>query len=160
MILLLQRSKPRSPGYPVLGRLTAPGLDIRTLEDPYILNKYLSFSGMGNADKQDHRGIYWPYTSIKIPGVTAIPAGKYRIYNTYSPRFKKELPLIVDVPDYTGIRCHSGESAEHSAGCIVLGERILHDRALLGSLEAVGKLISFLDGLVDEAWIEIKNPMD
>lgn len=48
---------------------------------------------------------------VKIQGQTAIPAGKYRIALDYSERFKKILPHILDVPNFTGIRVHAGNYA-------------------------------------------------
>ena len=49
----------------------------------------------------------------------AIPAGTYPLKRTWSPRFKKELPLIDNVPDREGIRIHMGTKPEHSTGCIL-----------------------------------------
>ena len=49
-----------------------------------------------------------------------IPAGTYPIERTWSPRFKKFLPLIDNVPDREGIRIHRGSIPEHSKGCILL----------------------------------------
>ena len=49
-----------------------------------------------------------------------IPAGTYPIERTWSPRFKKFLPLIENVPDREGIRIHRGTIPEHSKGCILL----------------------------------------
>lgn len=48
-----------------------------------------------------------------------IPAGTYPLKITYSPKFKKDLPLIDEVPDRTGIRIHMGTLPEHSTGCIL-----------------------------------------
>jgi hypothetical protein len=44
----------------------------------------------------------------KVYGETAIPYGKYKIIITYSQRFKRDLPLLVDVPHFSGIRIHPG----------------------------------------------------
>ena len=49
-----------------------------------------------------------------------IPAGTYPVERTWSPRFKKFLPLIENVPDRDGIRIHRGSLPEHSKGCILL----------------------------------------
>ena len=49
-----------------------------------------------------------------------IPAGIYPVERTWSPRLKKALPEILDVPDRTGIRIHMGSKPEHSKGCILL----------------------------------------
>lgn len=58
---------------------------------------------------------------VKIPNETAIPAGTYKVEVTYSPRFKRNLPLLVDVPNYTGIRIHEGSNKDHTSGCILVG---------------------------------------
>ena len=58
---------------------------------------------------------------VKIPNETAIPAGTYKVEVTYSPRFKRNLPLLVDVPNYTGIRIHNGSNKDHTSGCILVG---------------------------------------
>ena len=49
-----------------------------------------------------------------------IPAGEYKLIRTYSPRFKKQLPLLENVPDREGIRIHRGSIPEHSKGCILV----------------------------------------
>ena len=49
-----------------------------------------------------------------------IPAGTYPVENTWSPKFKKFLPLIKDVPDRDGLRIHKGTIPEHSKGCVLL----------------------------------------
>ena len=48
-----------------------------------------------------------------------IPAGTYPVERTWSPKFKKLLPLIQNVPDREGIRIHRGSIPEHSHGCIL-----------------------------------------
>lgn len=58
----------------------------------------------------------------KIPGKTAIPAGRYRVTLEYSPHFKRELPLLHDVPNFTGILIHAGNTNEDTRGCLLPGE--------------------------------------
>jgi F420-dependent methylenetetrahydromethanopterin dehydrogenase len=57
----------------------------------------------------------------KIDGKTAIPAGRYEIRDTYSPRFKKHVLELVGVPGFQGVRIHSGNTADDSEGCLILG---------------------------------------
>lgn len=57
----------------------------------------------------------------KINNHTAIPAGKYKIISTYSNKFKKNTPILLDVPGFTGIRIHSGNTSADTSGCILVG---------------------------------------
>lgn len=57
----------------------------------------------------------------KVYGKTAIPEGKYEIELTHSPRFKKILPEILNVPNFSGIRIHTGNSSKDTEGCILVG---------------------------------------
>jgi hypothetical protein len=58
----------------------------------------------------------------KIPGITAIPAGRYEIAVTFSNRFQKFLPLLLSVPDFQGVRIHPGNRPEDTEGCILVGQ--------------------------------------
>ena len=49
-----------------------------------------------------------------------IPEGTYKVERTWSPKFKKFLPEVLDVPERSGIRIHRGTIPEHSKGCILL----------------------------------------
>lgn|SRR5574343_717456 len=58
----------------------------------------------------------------KIMAKTAIPRGTYEVIVNYSNRFKVQMPLLLNVPNYAGVRIHTGNKAEHTEGCILLGE--------------------------------------
>ena len=58
---------------------------------------------------------------IKVKGNTCIPYGTYNVTITYSPRFKKNLPLINNVKGFDGIRIHSGNTPQDTEGCLLLG---------------------------------------
>lgn len=85
--------------------------------------------------------------SKKIKGKTAIPVGTYEIKITYSPRFKKYLPLLIAVPGFDGVRIHSGNTAEDTEGCILCGKntevgKVTNSRFWTGKvIEAIEKAL-------------------
>ena len=57
----------------------------------------------------------------KVYGKTCIPFGTYKVILSMSSKFKKILPLLLNVPQFDGIRIHSGNTDEDSSGCILVG---------------------------------------
>lgn len=60
--------------------------------------------------------------AVKVYGKTAIPTGKYRVELSWSAKFKKVLPAVLAVKGFTGIRIHSGNTADDSLGCVLIGQ--------------------------------------
>lgn len=58
----------------------------------------------------------------KVHSKTAIPYGIYQIKWTYSPRFKKYTPQLMNVPSFEGIRIHAGNTSADTEGCLILGK--------------------------------------
>lgn len=59
---------------------------------------------------------------VKIPNETAIPYGTYEVIVNFSPKFKRILPRLLNVPMFGGILIHRGNSVKDTSGCILVGE--------------------------------------
>ena len=71
---------------------------------------------------------YRPPPEPKVYGKTAIPNGRFEVRITPSPRFKRDLPLVINVPGFEGIRIHPGNNADHTEGCLLPGRRRTADQ--------------------------------
>lgn len=75
----------------------------------------------------------------KVYGKTAIPSGRYEVKITPSPRFKRDLPLLLNVPGFEGVRIHPGNVPADTEGCLLPGkvrdtDRVLESRAAFEAL--------------------------
>lgn len=88
----------------------------------------------------------------KVYGKTAIPAGKYKVKKTWSPKYAKTLPEIQNVPGFSGIRIHSGNTAADTDGCLLIGLNKIKG-SVIHSRDA---MTWFMDRTPDEFEIEIE----
>lgn len=58
----------------------------------------------------------------KVKNDTAIPFGIYNVIVNRSPRFKRDLPRLLNVPDFDGVLIHRGNTKNDTSGCILVGE--------------------------------------
>lgn len=57
---------------------------------------------------------------VKVYGKTAIDDGEYVVKLTISNRFKRIMPILLDVPMFKGIRIHGGNTSKDTLGCILV----------------------------------------
>jgi len=90
----------------------------------------------------------------KVYGKTAIPYGEYDVVVTYSPRFQKNMPLLKNVPNFEGVRIHTGNTANDTEGCILVGKSKGYD-FIGGSRNAFNELMERIKG--QKLTIEIRR---
>ena len=90
--------------------------------------KRFEFQNTHTIGKMYINGVYECYTledvvrnGSKVIGKTAIPTGEYKVIIDASVRFKQDMPHILNVPNFKGVRIHAGNTSAHTDGCILLG---------------------------------------
>jgi hypothetical protein len=138
MQLRLERESSRAGS--TLGRLSVDGcFECYTLEDVI----------------RERAGV--PVRDWKVKGATAIPAGRYRVILTKSPKFGRVLPELVDVPGFTAIRIHSGNRVTDTEGCPLVGQT--RGLGFVGRSRAAEQaLVDKLKAADGEIWITVENP--
>ena len=111
-------------------------LERKYFKETYTIgNLYINGSFFSNTLEDKNRDVNkngkFDNGETKIYGETCIPFGTYKIILTMSPKFKRELPRLLNVPSFEGVLIHRGNTAKDSAGCILIGEN-----------KAVGKVLN------------------
>lgn len=100
---------------------------------------------------------------VKIPKITAIPYGIYKLDFTYSNRFKKKMIQILDVPNFEGVRIHTGNTEKDTEGCILVGQKVLNKQnnySIYESKLALEKIEKYVKNLFSkniDLWINISK---
>lgn len=103
-------------------------IDRKWKKDTYTIGRvFIDDVFFANSMEDKDRGLTkdMPLAEIKkrkVYGETAIPAGEYEVRMTYSPKYKRMMPQVMDVPGWTGVRMHSMNEAKDSLGCIGMGK--------------------------------------
>ena len=95
----------------------------------------------------------------KIKGFTAIPKGKYQVILSYSPRFGRMMPLLLNVPNFDGVRIHSGNASGDTEGCLLVGLVMdLKAEVILNSRAAFDVLYPLLEkaAATEKIWLTIQ----
>lgn len=138
--------------------------------DSYTIGKlYLDGEYFCDTIEDKDRGLFqnMPLEQIKekkIKYQTAIPTGTYKVtLSVQSPKFSQKeqynfcngyLPRLIDVPGFEGILIHIGNTAEHSGGCILVGENKVKGK-VINSTATFKKLYKRLKSATDEITIDI-----
>jgi hypothetical protein len=85
----------------------------------------------------------------KIAGETAIPTGTYQVIMNWSQRFGKVMPLLVDVPGFSGIRIHPGNTDADTEGCLLVGQHWGGGDWIDGSRLAFGPIYGRIEAAVN-----------
>lgn len=110
-----------------------------------IGNLYVNGVFFSNVLEDTVRGLRQDMTpeeikKIKIHGQTAIPSGRYEIRVTLSARFRRQLPILLNVPGYAGVRIHPGNTDVNTEGCLLPGKndrigQVSNSRATMAALQ-------------------------
>ena len=98
---------------------------------------------------------------VKIKGVTAIPAGIYEVVINFSQRFQRPLPLLLNVPNFDGVRIHAGNTDADTEGCLLVGKSKSAD-FIGNSRAAFGVLFAKIEKAAarEKIFIELVQPAD
>jgi hypothetical protein len=72
---------------------------------------------------------------VKIKHHTAIAEGIYEVAVTRSNRFKRDMPILLNVPMFEGIRIHGGNTHKNTSGCPLVAYKLINDVTIQGSAE-------------------------
>jgi len=105
-------------------------------------------------------GVFHCYTledkvrKVKIKNITAIPTGKYEVIINFSNRFQQMMPLLLNVPNFQGVRIHWGNYSKDTEGCILIGDS-KKVNFIGNSKTQYNKLFAILKNCKEKIYLEI-----
>jgi hypothetical protein len=93
--------------------------------------------------------------AVKIPGQTAISCGRYELVLNMSQRFGRILPEVLNVPNFSGVRLHGGNTTANTEGCCLCAYNIVSLDVIQGT--AIDDLVRILTTETEPTWIEYLN---
>lgn len=96
----------------------------------------------------------------KIYGKTAIPSGRYPVLITWSVKFQKMMLAVEGIPYFTGIRIHSGNDADDTLGCILVGSVVAGPNRIQGGSTMLPQLLAKVQQALDkgeEVWLTVQD---
>lgn len=130
-----------------LGQVSIDGLPFCfSLEDPI-------------REEIDANGYFWR-RRMKIAKRTAIPSGRYPVIAWQSPRFERLLPMIQNVPDFSGVLMHGGNDVDDTEGCPLLGAKRDIGKGRVWDCAVVVREMTrrVREAGAGNCWIEVRNP--
>lgn len=113
-----------------------------TIGKLYIDGKYFSDT-LEDKNRDINKNGVFDNGESKTYGETCIPYGTYKVILNHSPKFKRELPRLLDVPHFDGILIHRGNTPEDTLGCILVGENKVKGK-VINSTQYEVKLVSLM----------------
>ena len=88
-----------------------------------------------------------------------LPDGTYKVKVTYSPKFKRDVPIVYNdnVPESRGIRIHEGNIVQNTKGCILVGNWAYLPNKLGNSKEAIEQFTWALTKRTDDIFLRIET---
>ena len=137
----------------------------RTKKNPVSTLGYLSIDGRFECVTLEDK---WrpdpnpatPANEAKVYGETCIPAGRYKLAKHWSPKFKKWMIEVCNVPGFTGILIHSGNTDKDTRGCLLVGQKVVNDDYIQGGSVAMPALFAKVYPLLDrgeDVWVNITD---
>ncbi|MFA7290893.1 MAG: DUF5675 family protein [Rhodocyclaceae bacterium] len=123
-----------------------------TLGRLYVANVHFGYT-CEDADRQLET-----FPERKVHGSSAIPRGRYRLTASLSNRFGRDMPILVGVPGFSGVRIHGGNGPADTEGCPLLG-RVRTPRGVANCAErntALLKLINDTEEAGNECWLTVE----
>lgn len=131
-----------------------------TIGELYLPDSKIKFCDtLEDRDRDVNKNGIFDCGEVKVPGETAIPNGRYKIVFNYSPTMSQKyggkfLPLLLNVPNFSGVRIHAGNTNKDTRGCILVGENKQVGK-VINSKAVFWKLYPILWNEKDDLWINI-----